>query len=335
MKYKLFISMILLILFIIQPFQSTSHGENILSNFFPTPNENEEVGKNTNVYLPMVDNPTAKEQERFIHTVSDYAVESHKKWGIPAAAIIGMAALESGYGTTRIAHYANNLFGIKVWGGNSTNAWQLQGQPDEDFDRDIPVLANFGDDRIVYDETERRDNWYRKFSSFGEAVDYLTGTLLVNERYVFARDAYKERLKNGWSDEKATKEYLYDIANAGYNHLGGDYYKESVGRLIDSWNLLDYHVTSTNEQVSEQMQDDSHLLNKEIIESESEEEFVEEGTTIHQLEIDIEILQNRGNRVLQLQESYLLSVETNDSSEKSFVQSLQDVFRKIVQFFKQ
>ena len=40
--------------------------------------------------------------------------------------------------------------------------------------------------------------------------------------------------------EKAAKEYLYDIAEAGYNHLGGEYYRNKVGELIDVWNLTQY-----------------------------------------------------------------------------------------------
>ena len=39
----------------------------------------------------------------FINEISNYAKEANAKWGIPASAIIGMAVVESGYGTTRIA----------------------------------------------------------------------------------------------------------------------------------------------------------------------------------------------------------------------------------------
>lgn len=178
-------------------------------------------------------------KEDFIKEISLYAIEANEKWGIPASAIIGMAIVESGYGTTRIAINAHNIFGIKVWGYNPNYAWQLQGQPDEDYEA-VPVLADYGEDRKIYDESNRRDNWYRTFGSYKEAIDYLAGNLLVNERYRFAKTNYEERIKNGWSLEKASKEYLYDIADAGYNHLGGEYYQNIVGNVMDEWALSQY-----------------------------------------------------------------------------------------------
>lgn len=57
-------------------------------------------------------------------------------------------------GTTRIAINAKNLFGVKVWGYNPNFAWLLKGQPDEDYEL-IPVIANYGENRIVYDESKR------------------------------------------------------------------------------------------------------------------------------------------------------------------------------------
>ncbi|WP_225223774.1 S-layer homology domain-containing protein [Solibacillus merdavium] len=176
---------------------------------------------------------------RFFHIHDGDAMKANEKWGIPASAIIGMAIIESGYGTTRIAINANNLFGIKVWGYNPENAWQLQGQPDEDYER-VPVLADYGEDRKIYDESKRRDNWYRAFSTYKEAVNYLAGNLLLNQRYLFAKTNYDKRIKKGWSFDRASKEYLYDIANAGYNHLGGDYYRNKGGGVMDEWDLYQY-----------------------------------------------------------------------------------------------
>ncbi|KGR79092.1 Parasporal protein [Ureibacillus manganicus DSM 26584] len=204
----------------------------------PVPIEDVNLGKNSNAYLPVF-YPSTQMKEDFVNEISKYAMEANKKWGIPASAITGMAILESGYGTTRIAINAKNIFGIKVWGYNPDNAWQLQGQPDEDYEA-VPVLANYGENRILYDESQRRDNWYRDFDSYKEAVDYLAGNLLLNQRYRFAKTNYDERLKSGWSFEQASKQYLYDIANAGYNHLGGEYYKTKIGSMMDQWNLYQY-----------------------------------------------------------------------------------------------
>lgn len=205
----------------------------------PLPFEDEKSGRNSNAYLSTYEYPSLKMKEDFINEISTYAMNANEKWGIPASAIIGMAALESGYGTTRIAVNANNLFGIKVWGYNPKNAWQLKGQPDEDYEP-VPVLTDYGQDRKIYDESKRRDNWYRAFSSYKEAVDYLAGNLLLNDRYRFAKTNYEERMKKGWSYERASKEYLFDIANAGYIHLGGEYYRNKVGTIMDDLDLYQF-----------------------------------------------------------------------------------------------
>ncbi|RXJ04560.1 Parasporal protein [Anaerobacillus alkaliphilus] len=210
------------------------------SSFRPVPQEDRLNGRNSHAYLPSINRPTLKEQEVFIQDISKHAVNASEKWGVPASAIIGMAILESGYGTTRIAYHANNLFGVKVWGYNPQNAWQLVGQPDEDFERVIPVLSNLGNDRIIFDETKRRDNWYRKFASYEEAVIFVVGTLLLNSRYGFARERYHTRLSSGWTIQNASKQYLFDIGDAGYNHLGGDYYRRTIGTIMDQWNLYQY-----------------------------------------------------------------------------------------------
>ena len=209
------------------------------SKINPVPFEDAQLGRNSNAYLSTYSNVSTQMKESFINKISTPAMEVSGKWGIPASAMIGMAILESGYGTTRIAIHANNFFGIKVWGYNPKNAWQLKGQPDEDYEP-VPVLVDYGYDRKIFDESKRRDNWYRAFNSAKEAVDYLAGNLLLNQRYRFAKTNYEQRIKNGWSLEKAAKEYLYDIAEAGYNHLGGDYYRNKVGKIIDDWDLTQY-----------------------------------------------------------------------------------------------
>ena len=209
------------------------------SKINPLPFEDAQLGRNSNAYLSTYPNLSTQMKESFINKISTPAIEANEKWGIPASVIIGMAILESGYGTTRIAINANNFFGIKVWGNNPKDAWQLKGQPDEDYEP-VPVLVDYGYDRKIFDESKRRDNWYRKFNSHKEAVDYLAGNLLLNQRYRFAKTNYEGRIKNGWSLEKAAKEYLYDIAEAGYNHLGGEYYRNKVGKVIDEWNLTQY-----------------------------------------------------------------------------------------------
>lgn len=213
--------------------------ESSASTINPVPFEDAQLGRNSNAYLSTYSNVSSQMKKSFINKISIPAMEASEKWGIPASAIIGMAILESGYGTTRVAVNANNFFGIKVWGYNPKNAWQLKGQPDEDYES-VPVLVDYGYDRKIFDESKRRDNWYRKFNSSKDAVDYLAGNLLLNSRYRFAKTNYEQRVKNGWGLDKAAKAYLYDIAEAGYNHLGGEYYRNKVGTLIDEWDLTQY-----------------------------------------------------------------------------------------------
>lgn len=227
------------------------------SKINPLPFEDAQLGRNSNAYLSIYSNLSTEMKESFIDEISIPAIEANGKWGIPVSVIIGMAILESGYGTTRIAINANNFFGIKVWGYNPVNAWQLKGQPDEDYEP-VPVLVDYGYDRKVFDESKRKDNWYRTFNSYKEAVDYLAGNLLLNQRYRFAKTNYEERIKNGWSLEKAAKDYLYDIAEAGYNHLGGEYYRNKVGEVIDVWNLTQYDTKKFRDVIG-------HWAEKEIM----------------------------------------------------------------------
>lgn len=207
--------------------------------FRPAPYQDTVNGRNSYVYNPAVDHPTSTEKTTFMNDIKDSALIARDQYGVPASAIMGMAAVESGYGFTQIAYYANNLFGLKVWAYNPAGAWQLKGQPDEDSGQ-VRVITNYGYDRKVFDESYRRDNWYRAFATRKEAIDYLAGTLLLNSRYKPARDNYQYRIKNGWSYQSASKQYCYDIAQAGYNHLGGSYYMNKIGAVMDQLNLYQY-----------------------------------------------------------------------------------------------
>jgi flagellum-specific peptidoglycan hydrolase FlgJ len=104
-----------------------------------------------------------------ISNIKNAAISASSIYGIPASAIIGMACVEGGYGFTRSAYYANNIFGIKVWAQNPAKGWQLKGQPDENEGR-VPVIASYGQDRRVFKEDARYDNWYRRFPSRTEAI---------------------------------------------------------------------------------------------------------------------------------------------------------------------
>lgn len=207
--------------------------------FKPAPYEDTVNGRNSHVYLPATGHPTVAEQTDFINEIKTAAIAAKNNYGVPASAILGIAAVESGYGFTRVAHYANNLFAMKIWQTNPSGAWQLKGQPDEDSGA-VPVIANYGNDRKVYNESNRRDNWYRAFSTKADSITYFAGTLMQNSRYKPHVDNYKYRIANGWTYANASKQFLYDIAAAGYNHNGGTFYRNKIGPIMDSLNLYQY-----------------------------------------------------------------------------------------------
>lgn len=205
--------------------------------FQPLPHEDKVKGRNSYAYNPAIGHPTYDEQITFIDTIKDAAITTSATYGIPASAIIGMACVEGGYGFTRSAYFANNIFGIKVWAQNPANGWQLKGQPDENEGR-VPVIASFGKDRRLFNEAIRYDNWYRKFATRAEAINYLGG--LISRKYQSAQTNYQKHIAAGWSYAKASKEFCREIADLGYNHLGGDYYEKKIGAVMDRWNLYQY-----------------------------------------------------------------------------------------------
>lgn len=205
--------------------------------FQPLPYEDGVKGRNSYAYNPAIGHPTPNEQVNFINNIKNTAISAGSTYGLPASAIIGMACVEGGFGFTRSAYFANNIFGIKVWAQNPSNGWQLKGQPDENEGR-VPVIASYGRDRSTFKEQARYDNWYRRFPSRKEAVDYLCN--LIVRKYQPALTNYQKRIAAGWSFPKASKQFCREIADMGYNHLGGNYYEGKIGAIMDRWNLYQY-----------------------------------------------------------------------------------------------
>jgi flagellar rod assembly protein/muramidase FlgJ len=60
--------------------------------------------------------------EEFIATIAPAAKASAAKTGIPASFVVAQAALESGWGESKLARFGFNLFGVKAdkaWKGNT------------------------------------------------------------------------------------------------------------------------------------------------------------------------------------------------------------------------
>lgn len=234
--------------------------------FEPLPYQDPVNGRNNYAYNAAIGKPANdNERQAFIDQIKPLAISAQKNTQIPACAIGGMAALESGYGFTRTAQFANNIFGIKVWiDHEEPNNWQLKGQPDED-DGMVKIINNYGIDEngkvrkecldqnteknincLVFKEEGRRDNRYRKFPDLAGAINYLAGTTLLKERYKLALDNYLNNRESGMNPTDACKRYIFDIVErktvngatyGGYSHIGGVAYLKKVTPILDKWEL--------------------------------------------------------------------------------------------------
>ncbi|MDB4937218.1 MAG: mannosyl-glycoproteinendo-beta-N-acetylglucosaminidase [Labilithrix sp.] len=86
-------------------------------------------------YNPQPGHPTATEKASFIGNNIWAAQDAERRYGVPAAALLAMAANEGGYGFTRTSLYANNSFGWKYFGAESAggrSAYTLACQPSWD-----------------------------------------------------------------------------------------------------------------------------------------------------------------------------------------------------------
>lgn len=218
------------------------------------PYEDPVNGRNSNAFSSAIGKPANdSERQAFIDQIKPLAIAAQAETKIPACAIGGMAALESGYGFTRIAQFANNIFAIKEWVNHDTpTSWQLKGQPDEDGEA-VKIIKNNGDDRLVFEENNRRDNRYRKFSSFAEAVSYLTKIKLQQENYKPALEHYlknRQDLATRYADDpkqkstipvKSCNTYLFEIAEiGGYYHCGGYKYLTKIIPIMERWKLYEW-----------------------------------------------------------------------------------------------
>jgi hypothetical protein len=149
------------------------------------------------VYDPQPGHPTLAERDAYVADISQYAQEAEATYGTPAAAITAMASNECGFGFTRIALYANNLFGFK-W----TSYEQAGG-------RGYYVLEN--------QPASDPGNKYIKFADRRDAVLYVGQRLGTTTRYKPATDRYQSDLANGVDVKPAADRWIAAIAAAGYN----------------------------------------------------------------------------------------------------------------------
>jgi hypothetical protein len=114
--------------------------------------------------------PTASEQRAFVEEVARLATTAEERYGVPAAALVAMAIVESGYGWTRLAINTNNLFAWKHFPGPAMEGreyWVLECQPDEPGNRFVV------------------------FADRAEAVDFVARQLATSDNYREDTERYR------------------------------------------------------------------------------------------------------------------------------------------------
>ena len=135
--------------------------------------------------------PTPAEREAFIREVSALAVQAEKNHGVPASALAAIAIAESGYGWTRLALEANNLF-----------AWRWR--PVTSAGRKSYVLKC----RRGGVEHDR----YMVFASREDAVDFVARRFTTANIYREHTRAYQAARERGDSGERAVKAWVSGVA---------------------------------------------------------------------------------------------------------------------------
>lgn len=164
-------------------------------------------------YDPLSGHPTSAEKIAFFKEVSAYAQEAERLHGVPAAGLLAMAAPEGGYGFTKTARNAKNLFGWKYNGKESSGNrpyYTLSCQPSWD-----------------------PNNKYIKFNDFREGVIFIASKLATlkdlgggKRNYKKHTDRYIQDRKNGVDVKTAVNRWIDGIADAGYNYQPATYKKK-------------------------------------------------------------------------------------------------------------
>jgi uncharacterized FlgJ-related protein len=143
--------------------------------------------------------PTPEERAAFIREVSELAVKAEQTHGVPASALAAIAIAESGYGYTRVALHANNLF-----------AWKF-----------VPAAANKVK-AYVLNCQKRTNTRFAHFDSKAHAFDFVATNLATLEAYRAHTEAYKAARQRGVPADAATKTWLTGVATS-YSHKPSEF----------------------------------------------------------------------------------------------------------------
>jgi hypothetical protein len=162
-------------------------------------------------YDPQPGHPTAAEKQGFVDELRSLTPAVEQKYGVPAGALAAMAIIESGYGWTRTALGANNLFG---WKFNSPQAaggrasFTLECQPPED-----------------------ENNHYVSFASRADGVDFVGQKLATLANYKPATDVYRRARADGADIPTITQSWVAAIAQ--HYNWKPQQYLETVTRVLN------------------------------------------------------------------------------------------------------
>ena len=155
------------------------------------------------------------ELQAFIDKVAEPAQKDYERTSVFPSLVIAQAILESGWGKSKLAVEANNLFGMR----GEYNGSSVMGS-DDDVDKDgnrHPVMIPF-----------------RKYPSFAESMQDH-GATLMKDRYLPVRNA---------KDYKEGAQALY---NGGY--AGDRDYPSKLITIIEKYNLAQYDAVKRYHKV--------------------------------------------------------------------------------------
>ncbi|NVD97754.1 glucosaminidase domain-containing protein [Massilia sp. BJB1822] len=156
--------------------------------------------------------PSDAEKVAFVEEIASLAQAAENRYGVPASALAAMAIVESGYGWTRTAQNANNLFGWKFNSSKSAGgrkSYTLACQPKEDV-----------------------NNRYVVFTSRADAFDFVAMKLATLPAYSRYTKVYQSSRGQASTTAEAAKAWVGGIAGA-YNAAPKPYTK-TITRFMNN-----------------------------------------------------------------------------------------------------
>ncbi|WEK19386.1 MAG: glucosaminidase domain-containing protein [Candidatus Pedobacter colombiensis] len=121
--------------------------------------------------------------EDYIHTYAEHAQELMRQHKIPASIILAVAIHESAAGTSKIARYLNNHFGIKGTNSNTEIRSSYRDYPtvNESYDHFLEFLKSRGSFSGLFDKYDQYDykNWARGIQRGGYARSRIWASQII------------------------------------------------------------------------------------------------------------------------------------------------------------